>query len=40
MLLWPPAAGSFEVRFDDVDVVAVRFDDGAVSLVEPERDGT
>ena len=40
MLLWPSTAGSFEVRFDDVDVVAMRFDDGAVSLVEPERDRT
>lgn len=34
MLLWPPSAGSFEVRFDDAEVVAVRFDGMAVSVVE------
>jgi hypothetical protein len=36
LLLWPPESGSFEVRFDDVDVAAVRFDEGDVSLLEPD----
>lgn len=34
LLLWPPSAGSFEVRFDHASVVAVRFDDTSVSLIE------
>ena len=35
VLLWPPEAGSFEVRFDDVDVAIVRFRDAQVTVFFP-----